>query len=221
MACWQGPNGLTQAGWRSWNWETWSGSVWRRSAHTRKHGKCLNTNKPRSVAETNMQMESGLHWVGSQRGMFPWTVHLNLHLSACQPRSTWNTHWLNCFLLVFFFRMSSGKTTMVSLTAKATCSVSTFRHFWQLTFYHCVALPSSQLCTIILAVQDACLSNPCHNNGTCSSSSSSYTCLCLPGFIGRNCELGKIYIYTVAPVYTVLSPWTAHFICCFPMSFRD
>ncbi|XP_062302968.1 coagulation factor VII [Osmerus eperlanus] len=38
-------------------------------------------------------------------------------------------------------------------------------------------------------VQDACQSNPCHNNGTCSSSSSSYTCLCLPGFIGRNCEL--------------------------------
>ncbi|XP_023690752.1 coagulation factor VII-like [Paramormyrops kingsleyae] len=39
-------------------------------------------------------------------------------------------------------------------------------------------------------VQDHCHSNPCQNNGTCTSQSgSSYTCFCIPPFSGRNCEL--------------------------------
>uniref|UniRef100_A0AAY4EWD1 Coagulation factor VII n=1 Tax=Denticeps clupeoides TaxID=299321 RepID=A0AAY4EWD1_9TELE len=37
-------------------------------------------------------------------------------------------------------------------------------------------------------VQDQCASSPCMNNATCSSLSGSYTCLCRPGFGGRDCE---------------------------------
>uniref|UniRef100_A0AAY4EWR1 Coagulation factor VII n=1 Tax=Denticeps clupeoides TaxID=299321 RepID=A0AAY4EWR1_9TELE len=33
-----------------------------------------------------------------------------------------------------------------------------------------------------------CASSPCMNNATCSSLSGSYTCLCRPGFGGRDCE---------------------------------
>uniref|UniRef100_A0AAY4EWA7 Coagulation factor VII n=1 Tax=Denticeps clupeoides TaxID=299321 RepID=A0AAY4EWA7_9TELE len=41
-------------------------------------------------------------------------------------------------------------------------------------------------------VQDQCASSPCMNNATCSSLSGSYTCLCRPGFGGRDCEQGVV-----------------------------
>ncbi|XP_067261306.1 coagulation factor VII [Chanodichthys erythropterus] len=41
----------------------------------------------------------------------------------------------------------------------------------------------------IYNVKDHCKSNPCENNGLCmSQNAESYTCLCTPGFSGRNCE---------------------------------
>ncbi|XP_059409426.1 coagulation factor VII-like [Carassius carassius] len=41
----------------------------------------------------------------------------------------------------------------------------------------------------IYNVKDHCASNPCENNGLCSiQNAESYTCLCSPGFSGRNCE---------------------------------
>lgn len=36
--------------------------------------------------------------------------------------------------------------------------------------------------------RDQCLSNPCHNGGTCSNSFRNYVCLCPEGYEGRNCE---------------------------------
>ncbi|KAK7166856.1 hypothetical protein R3I93_006589 [Phoxinus phoxinus] len=41
----------------------------------------------------------------------------------------------------------------------------------------------------IYDVKDHCASNPCENNGLCSSQNAeSFTCLCAPGFSGRSCE---------------------------------
>ena len=38
--------------------------------------------------------------------------------------------------------------------------------------------------------EDACLSSPCVNRGVCQDGlKGNYTCFCMPGFDGRNCEL--------------------------------
>ena len=37
-----------------------------------------------------------------------------------------------------------------------------------------------------------CTSNPCQNGGACTDGVNMYTCTCLPGYAGANCEQGKI-----------------------------
>lgn len=39
---------------------------------------------------------------------------------------------------------------------------------------------------------DECLSNPCQNGGTCVDNSGSHSCICLAGWTGQNCTIGKI-----------------------------
>ena len=38
---------------------------------------------------------------------------------------------------------------------------------------------------------DDCLSQPCQNNGTCQDRVNDYTCDCVVGFNGTNCENSK------------------------------
>lgn len=37
-----------------------------------------------------------------------------------------------------------------------------------------------------------CDSNPCPNNMTCARDGANYTCECMAGFTGLNCENGKV-----------------------------
>ena len=39
---------------------------------------------------------------------------------------------------------------------------------------------------------DECASNPCQNDGICEDGDNSYTCTCVSGYTGPNCETGKI-----------------------------
>ena len=39
---------------------------------------------------------------------------------------------------------------------------------------------------------DNCDPNPCKNNGTCQNDTDSYTCKCVHGYEGVNCEIGNV-----------------------------
>lgn len=44
--------------------------------------------------------------------------------------------------------------------------------------------------SFFLSDREACLDNPCHNNGTCIYMGTTYECQCLEGFEGRYCDTG-------------------------------
>ena len=41
---------------------------------------------------------------------------------------------------------------------------------------------------------DECAPNSCQNGGTCADAVNSYTCTCVAGYTGYDCETGKIKI---------------------------
>ena len=47
-------------------------------------------------------------------------------------------------------------------------------------------------CIFVLSDIDECSSNPCQNGGTCTDGVNSYSCACVAGTSGVNCENGKI-----------------------------
>ena len=38
---------------------------------------------------------------------------------------------------------------------------------------------------------DECATNPCQNSGSCTDQINGYTCSCVDGYDGTNCENGK------------------------------
>ena len=38
---------------------------------------------------------------------------------------------------------------------------------------------------------DECLDSPCENGGSCTDAVNSYTCDCVDGYEGTNCEIGN------------------------------
>ena len=49
--------------------------------------------------------------------------------------------------------------------------------------------------TLVLVDIDECSSNPCMNGATCIDAVSSYTCSCVVGYTGSNCETGEHITY--------------------------
>ena len=41
-----------------------------------------------------------------------------------------------------------------------------------------------------------CASDPCQNGGTCQHGINQFTCLCLPGYSGSQCGVGKFTLAT-------------------------
>ena len=39
-----------------------------------------------------------------------------------------------------------------------------------------------------------CASNPCSNGGSCDDGINQYTCQCVPGYAGSQCEMGELFL---------------------------
>ena len=46
-------------------------------------------------------------------------------------------------------------------------------------------------CFISIADIESCAKSPCDNNGVCIDAAKGYTCTCVAGFEGTNCEIGN------------------------------
>ena len=88
----------------------------------------------------------------------------------------------------------------------ATCVRSSVKSKLSKKFSTMIRYPSTgkeikkniyKLYTFILyfAEVNECESHPCQNNGSCSDLVNKYSCQCITGYTGSNCEIGRIYIY--------------------------
>ena len=54
---------------------------------------------------------------------------------------------------------------------------------------------------------DECASNPCKNGGVCNDGIDAYTCKCIPGYEGKDCEIGMTFhngdLYRKSIVFTL------------------
>ena len=41
---------------------------------------------------------------------------------------------------------------------------------------------------------DECSSDPCQNGGTCTDDVNSYSCACVAGYTGEDCEISMCYV---------------------------
>ena len=49
---------------------------------------------------------------------------------------------------------------------------------------------------------DECTNFPCSNGGTCTNTVGSYTCQCVTGYTGTNCEQGRYTNYAIVKMPT-------------------
>ena len=55
---------------------------------------------------------------------------------------------------------------------------------------------SIYLTNIFFVDINECASDPCQNDGFCQDGINQYTCLCLPGYSGLQCKMGKFILVT-------------------------
>ena len=56
-------------------------------------------------------------------------------------------------------------------------------------FQHINLLVKMLMCCLFVDI-DECSSDTCMNGGTCTGDVNSYSCTCVPGYTGEDCEIG-------------------------------
>lgn len=55
-------------------------------------------------------------------------------------------------------------------------------------------MPKYQNLRLYVSDIDNCASFPCENGGTCTDDINSYTCICIPGYTGSSCSVGRTFL---------------------------
>ena len=95
-------------------------------------------------------------------------------------------------ICIFVYRVDRIATVILFDFVKQSCVT----HF-TVTCIHC---------KVLILVIDACASSPCQNGANCSTSQlDTYSCDCLTGYTGHNCETGKSCHYHLTVLYMNIS----------------
>ena len=95
-------------------------------------------------------------------------------------------------------RKHSSSPVLVLLMASLciTVQISDDLQLYQYSLTSIVQLENCN-CIILAAVvvvRNACARNPCKNRGTCKNEGNNYSCICVAGYVGGNCQTG-MYTY--------------------------
>ena len=66
-----------------------------------------------------------------------------------------------------------------------------------------ILLKAEKLLTSFTLDIDECASSPCQNGGTCVDVVNAYTCNCVLGYTGNNCETGNLSIHPCYLIYNM------------------
>ena len=94
---------------------------------------------------------------------------------------------------------------------------------WQLQYknwrdvFHFRTTPFYRI-TYFVSDVDECNSNPCENGGTCIDGINEYSCQCVAGYTGANCETGsscRFSLFTKTFICSVFVHLLCSFIICY------
>ena len=71
------------------------------------------------------------------------------------------------------------------------------------------------LVTYFVSDVDECSSNPCENGGTCIDGFNEYSCQCVPGYMGANCETGSYCRFSLSFINSVFVQLSCSFLTCY------